>query len=270
MKTYDAGESFNLTIDITPVGVPTSATYRVLDQAGVIVVDATVLTVYGDDESLSIPITSAITTLTEGVRRRLLDVHLEVSGDNGELFKFRESALIQNLTNLLIPAESFQSVNEATLIAMDIHQLDNWTASDHETRRQAMIEAAHRISLVRFIYFNDLETEFFNHVTSIDNIDLRESWGNRRIELSAMTLEEFNELPERFISDLKVAQVIEADTVLGLETSEDKRASGVLSDTVGETSQMFRTGKPMSAVICKRAMRRLSRWIDSTWRAGRG
>lgn len=266
MKTYDAGESFALKMDITQVDVPTSATYRVVDHAGVVLVPDTPIEVYGDDEHLEIVISSDLTEVAPGQRRKLLRVMLTVVGQDEELFKFSESVLIQALNKLLIPAESFQTVNEASMIAMDVFNLPNWEGSDRELRRKALIEAAHRIKRMRFDLTKDVSgQDYIDHPSWL----LTDNEGDYA-GFDGMSESDFNALPTTFLHDLKVAQVVEADAVLGLETPESKRASGVLSDTVGETSQMFRSGRPIDLPVSKRTLRYLSRWLLNRWSIGRG
>ena len=85
-----------------------------------------------------------------------------------------------------------------------------------------------------------------------------------------MTKAQFEDLPPRFLRDVKLALVVEANEVLGVESAQEKRRSGVLSDTVGETSQMFRSGRPMDTIIGNRAMSHVKRWVDTAWRVRRG
>ncbi|MFP3733035.1 hypothetical protein SB690_19955, partial [Bacillus sp. SIMBA_006] len=85
-----------------------------------------------------------------------------------------------------------------------------------------------------------------------------------------MTKEQFDDLPPRFLRDVKLALVVEANEVLSGDSAQEKRKSGVLSDTVGETSQMFRSGRPMDTIISNRAMSHVKRWVDTAWRVRRG
>ncbi len=260
MKIFDAGESFSLTIDISRVANPVSATYEIADQTGVNLLPETSLTVYGDDESLEIPITSDLTTLDADTRRRVLVVTLQVRGSDDIFIKFSESILIQDLEKLDIPRESFQTVNQANMLAMDVFQIDNWLAASDEDRRKALIEAAHRIKTLRFDMTDWLDDE---HVT-FEGVQ-----GGFAFEV--MARETFDSLPKPFIHDLLMAQIIEADEILGYgATAESKRHSGILSDTVGETSQMFRSGKPVHTGICMRAFRYLTRWTSRSWSINRG
>lgn len=260
MKIVDAGDSFSLSIDISRVENPASATYEIADQTGVIRLPETVLKVYGDDESVDIPITSELTTLEETERRRVLTISLEVYGENGEFVKFSESLLIQDLSKIDIPRESFQTVSQANMLAMDVFKIDNWLASSDEDRRKALIEAAHRIKTLRFDITDELGQDY---------IDFEGFEGSFAFEV--MSRDTFEALPKPFIDDLLMAQIIEADEILGYgNTAESKRHSGILSDTVGETSQMFRSGKPVHTGVCMRAFRYLTRWTTRSWRLNRG
>lgn len=77
-------------------------------------------------------------------------------------------------------------------------------------------------------------------------------------------------LPERFVSAFRLAQVLEADTLLGGEEESIKRQRGVLSETIGESSMMFRTGKAIDAGVSARTLRALRGYVDYSVRVGRG
>lgn len=260
MQTYDAGETLVLTIDISQVESPASATYRVVDQAGVTVVVDEPLTLT-EGTTIDVALDSSITALTDGQRRKLLTVHVDVVTADSVKTRFTEAVIVQDQTALLIPSESFQTVDEAVLVGMDIIQLDNWESADRESRRKALIEAAHRIKQLRFSVFEEINDDWVNW----DSL-----FGDTISVFDEMSAEAFMSLPPLFLQDLKRAQVVEADAALGLDSPENKRASGILSDTVGETSQMFRTGKPVDMVISKRSLRYLTRWLKSKWSIVRG
>lgn len=261
MKVYDAGESFAVKVPIEEVGIPQDGSYRIVDHAGVVVVPESELEVFGDDTHVEIDIPTTATTLAEGERRKMLTVELEVQGENQERFKFTESIVIQKSSQLEVPTDSFMTVNEAVMVSMDIYGLDNWEAAETEDRRRALIEATHRLKQLRYKLFTD---EPFDHVEFEAIADII-PYG-----FEDMTKAQFDDLPPRFLRDVKLALVVEANEVLGVESAQEKRRSGVLSDTVGETSQMFRSGRPMDTIIGNRAMSHVKRWVDTAWRVRRG
>ena len=51
-----------------------------------------------------------------------------------------------------------------------------------------------------------------------------------------------------------MAQVADAAATLTPDPVEEKRAKGLILDTIGETKQMFRSGRPVNSPVCKKAM----------------
>ena len=51
-----------------------------------------------------------------------------------------------------------------------------------------------------------------------------------------------------------VEQVADAAATLSPYTVEQKRAKGLILDTIGETKQMFSSGRPVNSPVCKKAM----------------
>lgn len=49
----------------------------------------------------------------------------------------------------------------------------------------------------------------------------------------------------------------------------DIRRAGIMSATVGESSQFFRTQKPIEGVVCKRALKELTPYVINRVKIGR-
>ena len=64
------------------------------------------------------------------------------------------------------------------------------------------------------------------------------------------------------------AQIAEADFMMGGDTVEDKRRTGLMSETVGESSNMFRPGKPLVLAGSEKALRYLTGYITWSRRIG--
>jgi hypothetical protein len=81
---------------------------------------------------------------------------------------------------------------------------------------------------------------------------------------------QFNALPEKFKRQLRLAQIVEANKVLGGEEDDSKRTSGIVEEKVGESSQKFRTtGVPLRLPVCKRALGYLSYYVTFAKKIGR-
>ncbi|MDL2285092.1 hypothetical protein LJC19_08160, partial [Oxalobacter sp. OttesenSCG-928-P03] len=79
-------------------------------------------------------------------------------------------------------------------------------------------------------------------------------------------------LPKLFINALRRAQIMQANYLLLDENSdiEHLRQRGLLSNTVSESKQFFRTQKPIAKTLCERAMKELARWLVFNRRTARG
>ncbi|GAL22948.1 hypothetical protein JCM19235_1249 [Vibrio maritimus] len=63
--------------------------------------------------------------------------------------------------------------------------------------------------------------------------------------------------------------MLEAEHLLGGDGTEDLRAKGVMSYTVGEVKQFFRTSKPLDLVVSKHALRYIGRYVQYNRRLSR-
>ena len=88
-------------------------------------------------------------------------------------------------------------------------------------------------------------------------------------KLKDLTSEEWGYLPTHFKDSLKQAQLIEACVILGGDPIGDRRDQGLLSKTVGESSEMFRAGMPTKHAISPTAMAELRGYIDRSVRISR-
>jgi hypothetical protein len=88
--------------------------------------------------------------------------------------------------------------------------------------------------------------------------------------LDEKTAEEIKALPADLLKAVRLAQIVEADDIMGGDATEKLREQGLLSKTVGESSQMFRSGKADRGVLCKRASKILAKYIVKQNTIGRG
>ena len=157
----------------------------------------------------------------------------------------------------LVPGEnSFQTLESAKVLTLDIVNIDSFKGATDEDRIISLKNAFQCISKYTFnIYFGT------DYIYS----------GNQHTRLNLLTPTQINELNPKLLTALKRAQVMEASHLLssGAGSVEAKRSSGLISETIGESSNMFRTGKPVRNYICKYAMNELSEYIVNSVRVGR-
>ncbi|MCF5728943.1 hypothetical protein K3H43_16390 [Aeromonas veronii] len=87
--------------------------------------------------------------------------------------------------------------------------------------------------------------------------------------ISQLTKEMWEQLDRRVVSDFQAAQVIEANNLLGTTEFKTLREAGVLSYTVGEVKQFLSSNRPLELGLCRDAMRRIGRYLDTARRLGR-
>ena len=242
MDKFLAGAPVSLTIplqdrlgnQVAALGVE----FEVLDRAGAVKQARQAVTVSGD--SVVATVTSAANELADGVPRDLRTVKLYCQIDGGEQTISRSYA-VEAEAILMVGVNSFQTLEEAEMTAMDIFDVGDWDVMDDDDKIRALIDARTRICGMTFNQLGDL------------------------------TIEQYNLLPEKFKKALRLAQVADAAATLTPDPVEEKRAKGLILDTIGETKQMFRSGRPVNSPVCKKAMDYLRDFVvtGSTLKTGR-
>jgi hypothetical protein len=157
--------------------------------------------------------------------------------------------------DLVVLTNSFQSYADAMLLSREMSGLAAWSAASDIDRSKALIDAFER--LIRVGYRvprpdSDLQSRFdANYATEISP----RHW-------DIVTLPEFEALPARFLRALKKAQVAEAEVILGGDLISGRRRAGLLSETVGESSMMFRPGKPLQLGVSEQALVYLTGFVN--------
>lgn len=260
MDKYLAGQALNIKVPLVDaVGALINATavsYRLLNEAGAVIVGATVVNPFvAGSEDVTIATSSANNTLT-GVTRGLRVLELTLTTAAGPRL-VEQSYLIETLEPLVVPDESFQTLKQAELLGVSMPQIPSWELASRDARVAALIQARLHIAALayRFTFADDqshLEPEF-----GVSDLKL-------------LSTAEFNELSDEFKVALKRAQVFEADDILaGTTTLEGKRRAGLLSETIGESSMMFRSGRRPNYSTGDRATRVLAKYLVRGLRIGR-
>jgi hypothetical protein len=143
------------------------------------------------------------------------------------------------------------------LTRAEITRLEAFDAAPKAQRTAAMIEAHRRILRVAFQ---------IPQAYDISNI----AFGSRRVPLSRLTEDDFRRLPDGFRRAVKRAQLIEANSLLEINTVDQKRREGVVSETIGEAS-MFLNSKPyLNLPISRAAYEELKTFVVFVIEVARG
>ena len=185
---------------------------------------------------------------------RLVDVTLvTVDGQ----FPARIAYAVRGQELLTVPATSFQTAEEADLLATTLPNLGNWAGASPDLRRAALAQAYR--NLVRLAYrirpVGDWDDQVMFDFGNGDILVQPRFW-------PVMTSEEWKKLPERFRLAMCRAQIVEANELLSTSGVADRRRSGLLSETIGESSMMFRSGKPLDLGIAGAALKEMTGFLD--------
>lgn len=258
METFADGTQVEVSIPLLDRGGnvidAASVSYRVIDQAGVELIESVLHATYTPgDENVSVSIPALSNTLPLGAVRGIRSVELTcvVAGNTVQL---SYTYLIESATPLVTGLNSFQTLEQAKLSAMDVYHMDGWNAATDSQRITALIEARVKIALLNL----------FSPSQSQSNI------GYSVAGLLELTQDQFLLLPEEFIKALQMAQVTEANDILGYsDSTSQKRSDGLMLDTIGEVKQMFRSAKPLELPVCKAALVYLAKYTSFSVRIGR-
>jgi len=234
---------------------PSVASYRVLSADNAEVVATTSITLVPGQSSESITVSSLVNTLGLSERRALRTIEMSLTTPAGIVRSTLRYAIELDAT-VVIGDNSFQTFNEALLVSMDMSNLPGWAAATDRDKKSALIAAYDRLCHL---------TYRSNYAEDQSKI----SYGQPG-SLKELTEAELNDLDEYFRAALSKAQVCEADIILGGDQIHDKRRIGLMSETVGETSNMFRPGKPLELPVDVTTIAHLSGYINWSRRVGRG
>lgn len=250
----DAGDT------ITPTGVD----YRVLDQDDQVLVDWTTHSFTTGDTEAEITVFAANNTLDADQPRGLRAVELRMQDASGNTYRAVSRYVIEQAQPLKVMVNSFQSYNSALLRVQDM-PVNAFKDATFDEQRMAMTEAYHRLCRLSL-------TPWAKEVRDQDRINA--PWSGQYGATYVFDHEDydatrFESLPGDFKLRVRQAQVVEADVILGGDPIGDLSRAGLMSHTAGESSSMFRSGKPLDLPASRAALKYLAGYVSYTKRVGR-
>lgn len=210
--------------------------------------------------SITIPAIYNIVPSISSSRARLLQVNVVTTDKN--LVKVKEVYGIDSLTPISFMNRSYQSYQDAELLAYETLNLENWNSETETNKINALRTAFDQIGVLSF----NVRKYNVQSPTSIDpysNPLFQERWSYKINNINEFSSEYMLTMPEGFIKALKLAQVLQADYVLGKGgTSETLEQQRLVSETVGESSKTWKSTKALRLPLCESAMRALTGYIQ--------
>lgn len=260
MKRYPVGAPVTVKIPITnfynEAVTPTAISLRVLDEDGDIIVNIPVIGFSPGDVDVTYTVSGVNNTVDAGEALCLRVVEITIVTASGTFIQ-SASYMIALETQLIIPQNSFQTYNRALVMADSILKLSNWDLADRATREIAMIEAFQKITSFRY----QIDDSGWQDVSHLSNFGAFAAISPQ--DWRYMNKDYFDSLPDHFLTALRKTQVIEANEIMNLSNPDDSRSAGIMSEKIGESSMMFRVGKPIELGMSKNSMKLMRGYIDS-------
>lgn len=262
MRTYPAGVKVQLTIPFRDLNgdpvAPSTVRVRVLDAAGVEMTPYQSLTFDAGDVEMDVEVPASVNALASGMARDIRVVELEmVTGDG--TYHARQRYALAASQGLVILKNSFQTYEQALLEIMEMPRLDGWIAAQEADHVAAMCEGFFRLTRIgyRIAHFTASDMPPAGADFWTDELIPPRYWPH-------MTEQRFfsDRYTERFRQALRRAQIAEANQILQGDPVKRRRQSGVMSESVGESSMFFRPGKPLMLGVSEEALQYLTGYLD--------
>lgn len=234
MKTYPAGLVVRVTLPLIdfngdPVK-PTTLAYSVSDLDDLVLVPTTNHDFAANDTDADVTVQAVFNQLAAGEFSGGRIVRLFIGSAAGVHVQELVYGL-RGYRRLVPPVNSFMTDAAAQVLAGDIPGLEDFIAAEATLRQAALIEAHTRIARI------PLSPDATTHCRDVYD---RQSWPD-------VTPAQFRLLPGAFKRALYRAQLIEANNLITGGGEDSRRANGVLSETIGDSSITFAAGSSASA-----------------------
>jgi hypothetical protein len=257
MQTFRAGAPTSVTLPFADANgqpvTPIALSYRVVDEAGADVVPSSQIESFdAASGEVALQISASENAIDAGVfagyRRVILTISTAAGGPHTQEAEY----LLSVSTALVLMVNSFQSYEQALVLALQLGQLDGWSGADPQARKSALARAYDNIC--SFSYTMIQPTQQSDEEGSIVN---EVSFGSFR----DVTAEEFGTLTTNQQLDFRKAQIVEADFLLGGHPIEKKIRDGEQSSTIGETSTFFRPRASLVLPISRSTVSYIGKYI---------
>lgn len=205
---------------------PAALRWRVGDETGVLVQDWRDEPVVAYAELVELQLDAAHTTLAPAALRGARTVELEITLADGTALVHRQVLLLTARDQLQVGVNTFATYAQALICTQDFTSatLTGWSATENRQQQEAAL------------------VEAFQAMRGMPLVVA----GRDRLWLSDLSTDEYlSYVTDEQKADLMKAQLLEASAILEVDPALIARRKGIMSSTVGEASQFFRTSKPL-------------------------
>lgn len=248
MQKYLAGSTLELPLvsDEVPLGSGNNLTITIerktpVDALGETTETTSVL-LTGTEETYTLPLPIA----NVGIRS-IWEISWTVKDVNDVASVQKMKVMIQSEETLVKGVDSFMSYDEAILMLEDMPGVAA-IKSQPKSEVEATLKNAYRL-LSQYTYQDNTGTHY---------------------DLTRYDAEQLDALEPGFLQALCYAQLVEANEYADPNSVYWKRMNGIMSETIGESSMMFRAGAVNNIGVSRRAMMFLRNYLVLSARIERG
>ncbi|WP_065523413.1 hypothetical protein, partial [Klebsiella pneumoniae] len=217
---------------------------------------------------VTVTVPGAINALGER-ERDLRRVTLSVDAGGAFITKEQQYIVLRSF-ELSVPKQSFISIGEAQLQAIDMLNGGSLLTGGEGDLRRQLIEATKRIKSMSFsirrIYGMDWD-DYDRPQNMLQTSTLPFRWAGQYtsdiVDWDKLTDDDFMEFPEAFRNALALAVVNEASEIAGGSDIQRAREDGIVSESIGETTMAYRQGKGAVSIVAKTTWRMLLKYMDN-------
>ena len=257
IDTFRSGDIVSLTFAFNVLDID-SASYTVRDSAGTTLVDEEPLDIAEGQMSIPVVISAEHNQLVE--KERDLRYVIVKATAGGLTHEERQMYVLLNSFELSVPGQSFATVADAQMQAIDMINGDTLLADGEGLMRKRLIEATRRIKTLPFSIRRIMRIDFDRYDRPQNMLNVYDiPWGadgvyrQDLVDWERITSEQFADLPDYFKEGLLLASVNEASA----------REDGILSESIGETTNMYRTSKVANVRVARSTWRLLISYINN-------
>ena len=267
LGVYKDGDDVTLRFSLDVMSA-TSVSYSVKDASGNIVTSGVDVPVSDGQMFVTITVPGSSNALGER-ERDLRRVTLSVDAGGAFITKEQQYIVLRSF-DLSVPKQSFISIGEAQLQAIDMLNGGSLLTGGEGDLRRQLIEATKRIKSMSFsirrIYSMDWD-DYDRPQNMLQTSTLPFRWAGQYtsdiVDWDKLTDDDFMEFPEVFRNALALAVVNEASEIAGGSDIQRAREDGIVSESIGETTMAYRQGKGAVSIVAKTTWRMLLKYMDN-------
>jgi hypothetical protein len=247
MKFYPEDYSVEVVVGFTDLNgapvIPTKIIARLWDGDDQLIADFGELPfdIAAGEKSITVP--KQFNILGDGEIRAARILRIELQTDAGSIRR-PFSYAIEAEQRLELLTNTFASLEAAEFLALDMPNATGWKVASEDQKLAALTESFRRLTQIPMKFPTYGPGNVYSDYNTIAPRDLLEETIIQRDQWGELTIDEYEtKFPAHFKKALRRAQFIEANELLQGDNVTQKHRSGIVTETIGESSITLRAGR---------------------------